>query len=154
MDKTGTKPKLNLDIDIEIDNDIDIDIELILFPKVNNIFRNYVLRNIIREAKTLRFGERGEGIGIRVRGKGTKTQLNKVAFGKRNVRRLLFGDGPRYWEWGRLIWVWFKVPRGIGRGGNMWGVESTPGRVKEGCVMDLDRVLLWDAGRVVSWDWV
>ncbi len=50
------KPTITTDIDIENDIDIDIDIELILFPKVNNIFRNYVLRSIIRGGKTLRLG--------------------------------------------------------------------------------------------------
>jgi hypothetical protein len=52
--KNLQKPNRNLEIDIEIENDIDIDIELILFPKGNNIFRNYVLRSIIRGDEALR----------------------------------------------------------------------------------------------------
>ena len=41
--KTLQKPTITTDIDIDIENDIDIDIDIILFPKVNNIFRHYVL---------------------------------------------------------------------------------------------------------------
>jgi hypothetical protein len=65
VDKTWTKPRHNLDIDIDIDNDIDI--ELILFPKVNNIFRNYVLRSIIRGSEALRGGAGTWNIGTKSR---------------------------------------------------------------------------------------
>ena len=51
--KTMQKPTITTDIDIENDIDIDIDIELILFPKVNNIFRSYVQKhNPISEGTT------------------------------------------------------------------------------------------------------